>query len=405
LPDLKITFFGHFGVANTGNESTLLAIVSRLRTIYPAAEFCCVCSDPQTVTARYGIAAVPFSTSESQLWDRGLPTIRRLRAALTAAAAEVGQYVRAYRILSGADMLILPGTGLLTDAHGVHGWGPYGMFRWALAAWLRRARVLFVSVGAGPIVSPIGGRLLRATLSLASYRSYRDEPSMDCLRRIGVDTSKDPIYPDLVFGLPDTLLPGDHPASPGAKRIVGLGLMEYSPDYSAPGRPNDTYQSYLKALALFAGWLFERGYEIRLLLGDGDTGVIEDFKAALKSQLGAGYQERLVEPAFESVHDVLHAIAATDVVVATRFHNVLLSLVLNKPVVAISFHHKCSSLMQQMQLAEYCHEIHAIDATRLIEQFQRLEQNHGALKTIIADGVSQARAALDEQYDRLFVTT
>ena len=43
-------------------------------------------------------------------------------------------------------MLIVPGTGLLTDAYGLGGWGPYSLFKWSLAAKLRGCRVLFVSV-------------------------------------------------------------------------------------------------------------------------------------------------------------------------------------------------------------------------------------------------------------------
>ena len=32
---MKISFFGHFGTLNTGNESTLIAILTRLRAIFP----------------------------------------------------------------------------------------------------------------------------------------------------------------------------------------------------------------------------------------------------------------------------------------------------------------------------------------------------------------------------------
>ena len=67
-------------------------------------------------------------------------------------------------------------------------------------------------------------------------------------------------------------------------------------------------------------------------------------------------------------------------VVATRFHNVLLALLLNKPVIAISFHHKCASLMKEMGLSEYCHDINHMNADRLIEQFQDVERNADKLK-------------------------
>ena len=92
-----------------------------------------------------------------------------------------------------------------------------------------------------------------------------------------------------------------------------------------------------------------------------------------------------------SVHELLSQLSATDLVVATRFHNVLMSLLLNKPVIAISFHHKCSSLMSEMGLSEYCHDINQMNADALIEQFQALVRNADELERMIAQRVEEAR--------------
>ena len=278
------------------------------------------------------------------------------------------------------------------------------MFKWVLMAKLRRSRVLFVSVGAGPIDRALGRVLVKAALSLADYRSYRDDASRDYLRGIGFRSKRDRVYPDLVFGLPEALLSRDHARSEGTRRVVGLGLMVYAGKYSAADPRPETYTAYLESLAVFATWLLEHDYDIRLLLGDGDTIVIEEFRSVLQARLGSYDEERIIEQPIASVQDVLAELAATDVVVATRFHNVLLALLLNKPVIAISFHHKCSSLMRQMKLSEYCHEIDHMDADRLIGQFRKLEQNREAVKRTIGQGVDEARAALDEQYDLLFAS-
>ena len=211
-------------------------------------------------------------------------------------------------------------------------------------AKLRRSRVLFVSVGAGPIDRAVGRALVKATLSLADYRSYRDDASRDYLRGIGFRPKRDRVYPDLVFSLPEALLSRDRARSEGTRRVVGLGLMVYEGKYSAADPRPETYTAYLESLAVFAAWLLEHDYDIRLLLGDADTIVIEEFRSALKARLGSYDEERIIEQPIASVQDVLTELAATDVVVATRFHNVLLAMLLNKPVIAISFHHKCSSL-------------------------------------------------------------
>jgi polysaccharide pyruvyl transferase WcaK-like protein len=387
---------------NSGNESTLIAMLSRLQSLSPDGEFQCICTHPEAVAARDGIRATPITARVSRIWDREIPLTRRMPAAVAGVGAELREYVRAFRMLKRTDTLIVPGTGLVTDAFGLSGAGPYSVFRWSLMAKLRGCRVLFVSIGAGPVDRAIGRALVKTALSLADYRSYRDDASRECLKGIGVQTTTDRVYPDLAFSLPQALLPHDDQGSPGARRIVGLGLMVYPGKYSASDPRPETYTAYLESLAVFAAWLLDHDYEIRLLLGDGDTAVIDDFRSVLRQRLGDAHERRILEQPIVSVPDVLSGLATTDVVVATRFHNVLLSLLLNKPVIAISFHHKCSSLMRKMNLSEYCQDIHQINADRLIAQFESLEQNRDVVKATIDHGVGEAREALDEQYELLF---
>ena len=103
-----------------------------------------------------------------------------------------------------------------------------------------------------------------------------------------------------------------------------------------------------------------------------------------------------------SVEDLLTQLVATDIVVATRFHNLLLALLCNKPVVSISFHHKCRSLMNVMGLSKYCLDINDLTADKLIEQFCDLETNANKIKSIIKEKVIKLRTALDEQYSFIF---
>ena len=398
----RVSFFGHFGSTNHGNESTFLAMLARLRSAYPDGEFRCICTNPEAVLARDGIDAVPIANAPSSFWNRRFPLVLRVPVMFVSVGAQVLDYARAFSKLKGTDVLIVPGTGLLTDAYGLQHWGLHSQFRWVLMAKLRRARVLFVSVGAGPIDSSLGRMLTKATLSLADYRSYRDDASRDYLTGIGFPAERDPVYPDLVFGWPETML-GDEDTRPaGPRRVVGLGLMGYSGKYSSDDSRPETYAAYLEALAAFAAWLLERDYDIRLLLGDADSIVIEEFRSVLASRLGGYDEDRVIEQPIRSVQELFAGLASTDVVVATRFHNVLMAMLLDKPVVAISFHHKCSSLMRSMELSDYCHDIHDMDADRLISQFRQLERDREAVVHAIGLGVDEARTALEEQYDLLF---
>jgi polysaccharide pyruvyl transferase WcaK-like protein len=398
---VRICFYGHFGTSNSGNESTLLAVLYRLRAVFPEGEFCCICSHPEVIARTLGIEAVPISSRTSRIWDRGSRLTRRLRVVPVGIVEELHQYVRGFKSLRGTDMLIVPGTGLLTDAYGLSAWGPYNTFKWSLLAKLRGCSLVFVSVGAGPIDTRLGRALVKSALSLADYRSYRDDASADYLKNIGFQTNGDRVYPDLVFDLPAAPeIPLEHAAE--RRRVVGLGLMSYAGKYSVANPTDETYRAYLESLVVFVRWLLDHDYSVRLLLGDADTNVIDEFTSLLRERIGDYDEGRVLYQPLGSVEEILSRLAATDVVVATRFHNVLLALLLNKPVIAISFHHKCYSLMNSMGLSEYCHDINQMDSDALIGQFQDLEENSDELKRVITQRVEESRRSLDEQYELLF---
>ena len=397
-----ISLFGHFGSTNPGNEATLLAVVTRLRLLFPDRGLRCVCTSPGNVIAGLGIDAVPYTFRTTRIWNREIPMRERARQALPGLREEIGEYVRAWKTFGDSDLLIVPGTGLLTDASGLSGWGPYGLLKWSLAARARGCKLLFLSVGAGPVDTRPGRLFLRSALSLANYRSYRDAASRDIVTALGVNTSGDSIYPDLVFDLSPRSTPTTADRKPG-RSVVGLGLMEYSARYSGLSPTGDTYVRYLESLAVFVGRLLDRKYDVRLLLGDADTVVIDDFREALREHLGSYPEKRVTALPIKSVEDVLSQLAETDLVVATRFHNVLMSLLLGKPTIAISFHHKVSSLMNDTGLSAYCQDIDKLNADSLTTQFEALARNSDELRPAIAHSVDGFRKALDEQYELLFV--
>jgi polysaccharide pyruvyl transferase WcaK-like protein len=179
--------------------------------------------------------------------------------------------------------------------------------------------------------------------------------------------------------------------------------MPYAGKYSSATPGDAIYREYLANLLVLAQWLLARDYDVRLIIGEvSDRTVLEEFKSLLKASFGAYNGERIIDEPALSVEQLLPQIAATDIVVATRFHNILLALLLNKPVISISFHHKCTSLMSEMGLSEYCHDINHMNADRLIEQFQDVERNAEKLKPVIRQNVEQSRKALDEQYNLIF---
>ena len=155
----RIAFYGLFGQQNWGNECTLQAILFHVRRLLPEAELRCFCTGPSDTARRHNIRAFPLS----RRYAHGYPPVpprrrpaflRFLRRVLLGIPLEILDWVRAFTSLRGFEMLLVPGTGLLTDFSTNPLGGPYQLFKWSLIARLRGCKLLFVSVGAAPIYHP-----------------------------------------------------------------------------------------------------------------------------------------------------------------------------------------------------------------------------------------------------------
>jgi polysaccharide pyruvyl transferase WcaK-like protein len=401
----SIAFFGHFDSTNFGNESTLQAILHHLRCYQPDAEVTCISTGPEAAAATHQVKAIPISDTFVKAWLPRNPLLRLVRRAFIGIPGELCRWINGLMRLTRTDVLIIPGTGLLTDAYGLSGWGPYNLFKWSLMAKSCRCKLLFVSVGAGPINGALGRWFVKSALSLADFRSYRDNSTMLYLKSIGFCTDSDRIYPDLAFSLPAAVIPYQHTES-HRRTVVGLGLMAYSGQYRVPRSSNAIYLDYLDNLASVARWLLVHENDVRLLIGDrADVRTTQEFRRLLRKRFSGLEEAHIIDEPILSVKDLLSGIAAADIVVATRFHNILLALLCEKPVISISFHHKCESLMTAMGLSAYCLDINDLKADRLIEKLRDIKINAADLKPLIKEKIGEFRKNLDEQYRFIFNET
>src|SRR2546426_2420354 len=403
----RICFYGRFGQGNLGNESTLQAVLHHTRRYFPEGELLCICADPEDTSSRHHVEATPNRYLRTDdLKPRptsGSRLVRWLRRAALKIPRELLEWVAAFKTLKGKDMLIVPGTGFLTDAlSSPLGW-PYDIFRWSLIAKLCRCKVLYVGVGAGPIYRPLSRWFIRSALALADFRSYRDNSTREYLRGIGFSRPGDRVCPDLAFSLPPAALPNGS-VQKNRGPVVGIGLMN-SPARLSTDKPNPAiHRAYLAKLAIFARWLLAHDYDVRLLIGDFvyDAAVMKEFSALLKHEMSSDSEGRIFDVPARSVDELLSHIAATELGVATRFHNALLALILDKPVISLSFHHKSVSLMNGMGLSEYSRDIGNMDVDWLIQQVGKLETNATPLRSLMRQRTEEYRTVLEEQYGVIF---
>jgi polysaccharide pyruvyl transferase WcaK-like protein len=402
MEERKISTFGVFGWYNLGNNCTLEAFLDNAHKFAPGAKLSCICPNPARITDVYHIPAFPISRTPGKAWhlnkNRSLIVLSKV---LNRGIAEPIVWTKAYKYLRDSDLLVMTGTGMLDDGSLGPFRMPYDLFRWSVLARLSNTKLHFVSVGAGPILHPLSKWFIRRALGLANYRSYRDIFSRNYLQSIGFDAKQDPVFPDLAFSLPETIFP-EPSIHDMSKPIVGLGLMSYF--WNFPGLGEDIYQTYITKITTFLEWLFARNYSVRLLVGDPylDDRAIQDVQTTLYKRGIKRGDNQLIAESVSSFKDLIHQLANTDLIIATRFHNVILALMSNKPVISISYHQKVDALMKEFGLENYCQSIEDLDIDRLIGQFNELESNSGQIKRSILIKVEQYRRELDEQYVDLF---
>jgi polysaccharide pyruvyl transferase WcaK-like protein len=295
-------------------------------------------------------------------------------------------------------MLIVAGTGIVSDhLCGPLGW-PYEIFKLSMLAALCRVRVAFLSVGVGPLRHPLSRWFIKRGLSHAHHRSYRDQASKQYLETIGFKTDRDFVHPDVAFDLRPGNLGSALPA--GERLIVGLGIKEYG-SFDPLGRTaSKAFEQYLNTMAAFVNWLQQHGYGVRLLIGDTqyDTGVIEQFVRVLKTRnIATNVPLLMAEPA-QTVAELLRQIAETEVVISARYHNLVLALIQDKPVIVLSDHPKLDSLATDLGLTRYLLPLATLRAEDLIDRFKLLESDAERLRSYIRAEVTKYRQALEPLY-------
>ena len=389
----KVGLFGLLGSGNTGNDVSMESILSYLRSVHPDAAIDAMCGDPKALRAKYGINGIPV------LWyhqhDKSAPGIP------ANVLKVLGKGIDAVRTASWVrrhDVVIVPGAGALEATLPVRPFGfPYSMFLLCASGRIFGTKVALVSVGASMIKQPLTRRFLDGAARLAFYRSYRDETSREAMRRRGIDTSADNVYPDLAFAA--TAPPTDI----GDLNTVGLGVMAYYGSNDEKLDAGTIHTAYVANMKSFTRWLLDNGHRVRLFGGDSkfDYAVAQEILADVRNYRPELGQEWASVTQVQSFGELMEEMASVGVVVATRYHNVLCALKSCKPTIALGYSQKFMSLMSSMGLAEFCQPASELDGDLLIKQFTELKAQSSSLRQAMIERNAENTRLLNEQFARL----
>jgi len=403
----RIGFFGIFGIQNLGNECTLQAILKNAQRRLPDDEIYAISFNPADTVARHKIPAYAVTYQDfSGVNPRtgfigGLEKLLRL---IRRVPGELNDWLKAIKTLRGTSVVFMTGTGMLTDYMTSASGFPYHVFRWAAASRLAGCKVRFVGVGVSPIYGRMSRWLIRAALSLADYRSFRDQNSKDKIRKYGFNSDNDYVFPDLVFSLPPETCPPRNDCDVHI-RTVGLGVMDHWDIHLwSPEKHQAIYSAYLETMCDFVKWLIKHSYGIRILQGDSkhDARARADLKARLERR-GIHYETAgIIDEGSTTVEQLIGQIAKTDIVISPRFHSLLLGLMMNIPGISISYDPKNDALLDSVGLGEYRQAIDNIGFQKLVDQFKNLELRINDVKPLIEQKSKEHRALLENQYDKIF---
>ena len=392
----RVGLLGLFGQGNLGNDGSLEAILAYLRDRHPDAVLDVRCTRPKLVAERYEVAADRLRWYRPEDHPTTGPVSRLLKALGVGLGLGIDA-VRTARWVRRHDVVIVPGMGVLEATLPLRPWHlPYLMYLLGRSGRRFGTRVALVSVGSNVIRQRLTRALVTSAARAAHYRSFRDERARAAMDEMGVDTSRDPVYPDLAFSL---LIPDGIAAGPGA---VGVGVMEYSGGNDDRPRAGEIRAAYLAGMTKFVSWLVDQGRPVRLLAGDTiDQPVVDGVVAEVRRQRPAlGAAALVAEPA-QTLGELMDQLATVDTVVATRYHTVLCALIMAKPTLAVGYGVKFDALMAEMELAEFSQSARALDPDRLIEQFTELERRAPELAVTVARQAAASTARLERQFTEL----
>jgi polysaccharide pyruvyl transferase WcaK-like protein len=417
-----IAIWGHYHGGNLGDEVVVTTIIDAIRRRVPGARPIGICQRPADATARHGIPAFPIMPGlpTANRPDEGRRTAPRLRAGARAVRplqwarglarkvaliAREGPFLwRSYRLLRKVDLVVVAGSGPLTDGWQGSWQHPYRVFRWAMLARLARVPMIYPSVGAGPIDADLSAFFIRRAVKSSAWISVRDRYAGEVLASIGLDRAV-PVCPDMAYGMPEELrtAPGGTRHNRAAGLIVGLNVMGHRDPRYWPRGDQAGYEEYVEKMASFAQWLIDNRHTIRFFSTQtrSDPAVADDVYARLSVAAEPSRGEIVYRT--DDLQDFMALVARCDVAVAARFHSVLIPLLLGIPVLGLAYNPKTTELLAAIGRGEQCLDIDTFEVAELIDVFEKLLASVSSASTAdLGARVTAQREAVERQFDTIF---
>ena len=422
---------GNYGNGNLGDEATASVVIEALRSRCPEVRLVMLTDNPSDAKQRHRVETLPYrncgrkttsegaaaspppasrgrrpnpspekSHSKVTLFRIALRGLVKVLGTSVDLAREIATWPACFRQARMLDAVIFSGGGQLEDKFGGAANYPFQLCKWTFLGTLVGAKVVFLSVGASRLGSPLSRILVRIALRLSHYCSFRDTASRDLVAEYFRAAGKTIVTPDLALGL-------SRPAGQRhSRRTPGVVAINVFPHYAKAYWPigdSARYDSYVGRFAHFASRLLGDGYGLVLFPTQlrADRTALDDLERKLSRILVPGISERVKRADVVTVDDVLALLDSVDFVVATRFHALVFSFLAAKPTIAISNQSKMSNLMVDLGQQHWLVDADEFEVDKLHHTFRTLVQDRETVARDIRNRVDRCLPVLNEQYEVL----
>lgn len=357
-----ITFYGFYGASDTsslrniGDNAILIAMLRSLSDIPDKKQI--VVTDCEGVYSQYGEEfCVGLGARDLPKW---IPIIDRTK------------------------VLVLGGGGLFQD-YGIARLTPFLLFRLLFLFWIAGRKVMWYSVGIGPLLTKQGQLFTYLSARLADIISVRDYESEELLAKIGVPRKN--LYvtsdPAVMLSVPSVQI-----VTKTHRNRLGLSVLPIYRSVFCDAKKNKQLEN---TLVQFVQSILNEGWCVRLFsFHDGpDTPFCRDIAACLNNE-----NVRIVGPSM-NVEQVLSEYSSLDFFLGMRYHSVIFSFIACVPAGAIIYHPKVRSLMKNAQLGDYAVELDGVTVARLKSILTRLENDNVVVVEKMQRWLSEQRTKLD----------
>jgi polysaccharide pyruvyl transferase CsaB len=348
---MKIGIVGNYGHDNNGDEAILQGIIHQLTEVmgYSKKDIVVFSNNPENTKVRYNL----------ETWY----LLKKENSALMSIVKTIQQHLKVVKTL---DVLIIGGGGLLMDMYKRD--APlYSSL--AFIGKLSGCKVIIYGVGAGPIQTPLGKRLIKYMVNAASLTTVRDEKSRNLLQSIGVQKGIT-IIPDPAFSL------GDLKRKNKTVQIkkIGVTAVPYFSSFYWPESKPEVYEEYLNSMASNLDSLIEqKQVEVTLFSSKypQDVQVTKDICERMIHKDRLTLIEDNLHPS-----DILNLVQKQDIIIGTRLHSLILSVAAGTPVIGIGYHQKVEAYMKRIEKEELFLSIEDLqNANSFLTKYQEMDND------------------------------